>query len=513
MESYEEIAEAITYTPPTDVVVQDYEWVPPLTGPQLEFYNSTALYSLAYGPRFSGKTYVAGHICIKHAWEQWNALVTLIVSVRRQGTDGGIFQTIVNELIPQWCENQPGFESGEAKQDPASKDLYVFVKNKYGGFSQIKLLSIPHGNSLAERVRGTAPSLVYIDEANKVDGEGFFTELSQQVGRRPHIPFASQRWVATCNPEGPSHWLHRRFFVDNRNADGSTNPEYSVTFLDLMGNPDPRAQLYIRRVIESTKHDPVEYKRLVLGEWIDRPSGDAIFAAYFSKPIHVRGDIATRSFLIPKTRLPITIGFDLGDVHHGIIFLQSRPTEDREVWLAFDEITVNQSGVSFDILVPALLDKMQYWCEACQYDFTFQCVSDNSAFSRFRAASGSFDHLQIERLSREMLAETPERWPNVHKPVRMIACPKPPGSVAGRIKTLMNLLSREEIFFSAKCTRLIEAIANLESEKDEPFTPSRKGDHIHAFDALTYPLFYHNLTRPRTPANTSVPTIRQMGGN
>ncbi len=514
--SLEELAEAFAGPPPPPPSYTDigsYEYEPPFSPSQREFYLSKARYCLATGERFSGKSWTAAHKIVKHAYSHWNAHVIVIVPIRRMATAGGIWYKLLNEVMPEWARNQPGFEHTEQKQN-TEKDLYVWTSNKFGGWSMIQLVSIPHASTLADRVRGIEASMIYIDELTTTGGPEYFDAMIQQIGRRPHIPTEEQQYVSSTNPSGTSHWVYKRFLGDSSKlADGTKDPRYHVVHIPITDNPDPRAKEYYTNVMDATRNDPIEYRRLVLGEWIDRPSGDAIFAAYFSKPIHVRGDVATRSFLIPKSRIPITLGYDLGDVNHGIIFLQSRPTEDREVWLAFDEITVNRTGVSFDILVPALLDKMQYWCEACEYDFTFQHISDKSAFNRFRSASGSYDHLQIERISRELLAENPERWPNLRKPVRMLECPKPPGSVAGRIKTLMNLLSREEIYFSAKCQRLIEAIANIESEDGEPFEPSRKGDHVHPYDALTYALYYHTLNKVRAPANGATPTVRQFGGN
>lgn len=511
--SIADLAEALAGPPAEVFTPTDFQFVPDLTPEQMAFYTSPARFCLAHGERFSGKTFVAGHKICEHLWSNWNALVVIIVSVRRQGTDGGIFQTLLTELFPVWTENQPGFKYTEQKNDAASKDMYVWVTNKFGGWSQVKLVSMPFGSNLDERVRGTAPSMIYVDEAGKVDGPGFFTVLMGQLGRRPHIPVGRQQWVGTCNPEGKSHWLYKQFFEQPIREDGSWDDRYATIYLPVSGNPDPRAQEYFENIREGLKTDPIEYRRLVLGEWIDRPSGDAIFGAHFNKNIHVRGDAKTRAFLTPKPRLPITVGADLGDVHHALVFMQQRSTEDKDMWIVFDDITVNQAGVSFDILVPAILDKMNFWCETCKYDFTWQFISDKSAFNRYRASSGSYDHLHFERLSRELLAETPERWPHIHKPIRMLACPKPPGSVAGRIKVLMNLLGREEIHFSAKAARTIEAVANLESEKDEPFEPSRKNDHVHPFDALTYPLFYHALSRPRVPTSAASPIIHQMGAN
>lgn len=518
MTSVDELALAFAAdsAPPPEVLdMSDADYTPPtLTTEQLVYYNSPALYCLAYGERFSGKTYVAAHKLVRHVFHHWNALAVIVVGVRRQGTDGGILHTIMNEILPEWAANVPGFEHSEMKLDSASKDAYVWVKSRMGCWGQIKLVSVPHGTNLAERFRGTAPSYIHVEELTMMPNEGYFTVLMQQLGRRPHIPYAAQQYVCTANPEGPSHFVYKHFFINPKKEDGTTDPNYAAIHLPIHSNPDPRAQDYFLKVKDATKHDPVEYQRLVLGVWVERESGTAIFVNHFDRNIHVKGDFAKREFLVPKRGTPITVGLDIGDVNHGIAFLQDRSTDEKRIWMAFDEIAVTGQNVSLDQLVPSIMDKCQYWGDTLDYDFTFQFISDKSAFNRFRSASGSYDHLMVERLSRELKEQQPARYSRLRKPIKLIECPKPPGSVAARIKVMMNLLAREEFYVSAKCVRMIEMLAKMESEEDEPFVPSRKGGHIHIHDATTYALYYHALGKPVSiESEVAMPAFLRLGSN
>lgn len=490
------------------------EWRPNFGPKQLEFYESTSRYCLATGERWSGKTWTALHKLVNNCWNGWNAHALIVVSVRRQATTGGAWHKLMTEVLPEWEANQQGFWCSEQKQDSASKDLMVWLKNKWGGYSQIQLVSIPYGASLAERSRGLEVSSILVDELTMMDDPGYFTVLSQQLGRRPHIPTERQQYIAAANPTGPSSWVYKTFIETAKKEDGSPDTRYHVVHVPIGDNPDPRAQAYYENIKEATKHDPIEFQRLVLGLWIDRPSGTAIFRDHFFPNIHVKGDLAKNLLLVPKIRTPITIGWDPGDCNHGVVFMQERPVADRRLWIVFDEIAITGQNVSLDELVPAVMAKMNYWCATTQHDFTFQHISDKSAFNRFRSASGSYDHLQVERISRELLETQPTVYPRLKKAIRFTACPKPPGSVAGRIKTLMALLAREEIFLSAKCVNLIKALEQIESEKDEPFSPSRNGGHIHVYDALTYPLFFHALGKPPPMPDSAValPGIIQLGG-
>ncbi len=488
------------------------QYVPPFAaGGQMDFYRSKARFCLAYGERFSGKTWVGGHKIVDHCWSQWNALAIVVVSVRRQATAGGIWYKLINEILPEWKINQPGFESTDQKMDPATKDLYIWVRNRYGGWSQIQLISIPFGGNMAERVRGIEPSMIYVDELTTVDGPDFFDVLIQQLGRRKHIASDAQQYVATTNPDGPSHWVYQRFFVTPLQPDGSWDMRYFKRHIPISENPSPSAQQYFQNVLEGTRNDPIEYARLIKGEWVDRPSGDAIFLRSFVPEIHVRGDRRTNEFLRPVAGLPLTLGFDLGDANHSISFLQERPTKDKTVTIVFDELVITDEDTSFEDLVPELMDHMNYWGKVADYKFSFESISDRSAFDRFRAASGSYDHRQVEMLSRQELEKRKSRYPFLTRPIKLIECPKPPGSVAARIKVVHHLLQTEELFISALCERHIDALKYLESEKDEPYSPKRS-KHLHVFDSLSYPLYYRALGGAvvAPPEHTMTPQVYQM---
>lgn len=494
--------------PPVGPVVEEY--VPPFSPTQLEFYLSKARWCLAHGERFSGKTWVAGHKLVKHCWEHWNAHVIIVVGIRRQATAGGIWHKLLTEIMPEWRQNQPGFWNSDQKQD-TQKDLFVWVRNKFGGNSMIQLISIPHGGNLKDRVRGIEASMIYVDELTTVDGPDFFDALIQQVGRRPHIPSESQQYVATTNPDGPSHWVHERFFRLPRQADGSWDTRYANFHIPIKENPSPSAQLYYQNVLEATRNDPIEYARLVLGEWVDRPSGDALFGRSFVPEIHIKGNLARNELLVPKPGLPITMGYDLGDANHAIVFMQERLTTDRTVVSVFDEIVYTDDTISFESLVPEIMERMNYWCDAADYAFSFEHISDKSAFDRFRAATGSYDHRQVEMISRLELEKRKNRYARLSRPIRLLECPKPPGSVAARIKVLTHLLTSEEIYFSPLASATIDAMKFLESEKGEPFSPKRS-KHVHPYDALTYPLYYRALGGAvvAQPVSGPQPQVTQM---
>lgn len=499
--------------PEEESQVINYQYVPSLVGDQMKFYNATETNVLAHGERYSGKTYVAAHKIVHHVWNHWNAHALVVVGVRRQATGGGIWHKLSTEVLPDWTKNQPGFENKESKMDPATKDNFFWLKNKYGGWSQIQLISVPHGQGLADRVKGMELSMIYVDELTAVDGSTFFTDLSQQLGRRPHIPSDAQQYIATTNPDGPSHWVYDEFFVKPRGEDGTWNKDYAVFHLSIKDNPDPKVGDYYRRLVNSTKGDPVKYARLIEGKWIDTPSGESLFGHVFEDNVHVRGDMKAGTYLQPKKGIPITIGYDLGDVNHGISFLQERVLHDKTVWVVFDEILYTDTEMPIEELVPEIMDHQQFWCEQQDYSFSFQHISDKAAFDRYRAASGSFDHKQVQDVSKKLLETQKEKYKHLTKPIIMKPCPKPQGSVAARIRQLRAMLDNEEIFFSVWCERTIKAMKLLEGEKTDAFKP-RRSPHLHIYDALSYALFFNacggSIVAP-SPTGNEAPQVFQVG--
>lgn len=498
---------------PVDALAPAVEyWQPTLGKSQQEIFDSTARFILADGERFSGKTWGILHKLVKHAWDNHAAHVLIIVGVKRQATSGGSWEKLNRDILPEWRDNLEGFEFDSPRMTQ-EKDVFVEMKNRHGTKSMFHLISIPHGGNLAARIKGVEATAVFVDELVGIGGPEYFTAIIQQIGRRVDVPISEQFYAAATNPDGPSHWVYKQFVGSGTNEDGSPflggrvrpdgsiDPKFLRVHIPISENPDPRAQEYYRDfVLPAVQNDPIEYQRMVEGKWIDRPSGTAIFGGYYIPEFHDRGSAADNTILRPSVdRGLITLGYDLGDVNSCVSFLQDRFTKEKTVWLGLDEIVHTDKPVAYEALVPSILDKMNWWCELEQFAFRFQHISDRSAFDRYRAISGGYDHQMVEKLSRQFLAKAPERWPWLKTPIHMEECPKPPGSVAARIKVCRELFSNEALFLSApKMPKTVAAFRFLESEKDKPMSPARS-PHLHPYDALTYVLYFNSLGGPVTP--------------
>ena len=488
----------------------------PVMGPQQQIlYDSTAKYALAYGERYSGKSHIGGgHKLVRHLWRNFNALAIILVGVKNQAMKGGIWEKLQTMILPEWRDGQ-GLEFSEEKRDD-QKNPYIEVTNRYGGWSRVVLVSAPFGEMLRKRIRGYEASYIFVEEITTLDGPVFFDAVTQQVGRKPGIDDV-QQYVAACNPEGPSHWVYQRWFVTPIHPEtGEYNSKwYLKIHLPSSENPiknsaDPRERLlfeeYMQQVAEACANDEIEERRMLHGEWVDRPSGEAIFKDYYLPSLHKKGDARQR--ILPNPAYSVAVGWDPGISFNAIVFMQYIPVDGRLVWVVFDEMVYIGRKIRQDVLVPAVMRRMRWWQKQVGCKLNWDHISDDSAFNQFRPNSGSYDVMDIERESRKLA----ERWATKDAAgnlvyevpsIKMRPGPKFQGSREARVRLLMNVLQREEFMVSAGCKEVINSLMHLESEKQKEgavydpglaFSPKRSR-YLHTFDALTYPMLMLDVRR------------------
>ena len=187
------------------------EWYPDLNETQQKIFNDNARFILGYGEKGSGKTIGFAHKLTRHLYEEENALVLIIAPSIRTGAEG-IWHDLDTLVLPQW-EEGINLEYTASKLDPNTKDRHRWVMNRFGGWSKMLLVSIPYAAAVETRIKGPAPSHVYVDELTQCDGVEYFRYPAAQLGRRRGIR-GPQQFCASCNPEGPSHWVYKQFFED-----------------------------------------------------------------------------------------------------------------------------------------------------------------------------------------------------------------------------------------------------------------------------------------------------------
>lgn len=490
--------------PPQTATVDGVDgWMPDLNPTQRLIFDDTSLFVLAHAEKASGKTICMAHKIVRHAYENENALGMIIAPSIRTGVEG-IWHDLDTLVLPAWKEGI-GLEFGESKLDSATKDRHRWVANRFGGWSKLLVMSIPYAAAVQSRVKGPAPSCIVVDELTNCESRDYFTYSVAQLGRRRGI-HGPQQFLASCNPEGPSHWVHDVFFKEPVNQEtGERDPNFAVYHVPIAENVHRLPQGYVERLLMAIK-DPIERQRLLYGIWVDRPSGDAIFKDYFFPEMHVKGNAILGVGLTPKPGYPIIIGYDPGPVNFSVHFIQAVPIKDKVFWLVFDEINFVGRRTMYHVVVSAILNRMEHWNEFCKTKFGYEHIADEAAFSH-KDRDGSFDAREIELMAQGK--------------IRMRPCPKGKGSVAARVRMVMAMLLNNQLYVSSLCPKTIEMFAGLQSEKQTPgewepdagFKPVRS-QHLHPFDSLTYGMFYffaNNLTPSATQTERIEPQVFSCG--
>lgn len=528
----------------------DDGWAPLLSAKQQEAFDSAARYVLCDGEKGSGKTIGLLHKMVRHCYENENALGLILVRVKSMATKGGAWDKLINHILPRWRDGniEPpfvekdgrtienpragkrideglGLEFTEVKYDSQHNE-YIWVENCHGGWSMIVLISAPHANQLRDRMRGYEPSIALVDELTSCDSIEYLRAVAIQIGRREGIE-GPQQYMAACNPEGPSHWVHKVWFEEAFDpVSGEWDRDYHRIHVPIEDNRRNLPAGYLENLQKIYRNDPVEAARMLRGEWIDRPSGDALFKDLFVAALHVRPPLPTLERILPHPDYPIIVGLDPGAANNAFIFTQWRSVEGAMKWVVFDEMVYTQRRIRYDLLIAAVLRRMKFWNDVTFSHFDsvkprakrFRVVwcSDNSAFNQFRAAGGSYDVLDFERIANEPRNGGPSLVQQLGLArMRVIAAPKFSGSVRIRTRLIMDLLGADQLLVSAGCPRTIDMFQKLEAESqkpNQPFDPDlamtpKRSVHLHPYDALCNPILTASinpqaLTPPREEGGT-----------
>lgn len=484
-------------------------WMPRQTRAQRELFDSTEKAVLCWGPKGGAKSYGCVEKLVKHCYRNRNALAMILVTVQNMAVKGGSWDILTNEVLPKWRDGNPdptdptrerrtdegmGLVYTDVKYD-ANHCPFIWIQNKYGSWSMITVMSCPHANQLRLRIRGVAPSMIFLDEATSCSGHEYYESAAAQLGRRPQVE-DPQQFIAATNPEDPDHWVFLKWFIEPYDeATGAKDPAFRDIFFPAEDNKVNLPPGYLEGLVSVYGKNATEAARMIGGEWVSAPSGDAIFAGLFSVITHVRPlneqmQPHKDEWLEPNPAYPMILGIDPGSVYNSFIFLQRLPMKERFPWVVFDEVVILRKRISFGKLIPAVMRRIRFWRDTVGAEMPMVWISDENAFNVFRANTGSFDNLEIEK------AYEMNRAALNLEPMRMRPCPKFNGSVDARLTLMESALAEEQIIVSSRCVRVRQMLEKLECEKQKPGAPfdpklartPRRSDHIHVFDGATYPM-------------------------
>lgn len=463
-------------------------WRPALNPIQQRAIDDPAIYKLYYGERYSGKTYGGLHELVEFCYRNDNVLAYIIVKEVGIGTEGGAWDKLRFKILPEWKDGL-GIDYTDSKLDVQTKKPFVWISNRHGGWSMIMLASLPVAHQVEGKIRGREPQFILVDEAQFLESDTYFTALLMQLGRRNTEDSDPSKIVFCCNPEGPSHWLYNRFFVEPVNEEtGEWDYRYCKWHIPITDNaknlpPD----YYENYVLPAVKNDPIAKARLVDGEWVDRPDGAALFADCFVENIHVKGDTLRSIGLTPIVPVPVIVSWDPGAAHTCIAMEQIVETLEKVYKLVFDEFDWVGEYKPYKDIVPILIKRQIYWEQKMKFQFRWLHVADSSAFNQYRAATGSFDVWDIEKISK---AYVQQEKLDPRFIIKMIEAPKGEHSVEARVRMVKDDLITESMLISATCIRLKEMFNRLQCDPEDSLKPKKKSRYGHDFDALTYGFFW-----------------------
>jgi len=504
--------EEVTHTPPAQIgIVQpkytDWNPVdePEYTSSGRELYYAREKFILAHSEKGSGKTRAAIEKLVDHCFTYDNALGIIQVRVRNQATKGGAWSEL-QYVLSRWRKKK-GIEHSRVMLD-SQKNEIIWIKTKNYKWSLFALISAPHASVLEKTAPGYVPSMVVADELTDCDDEVYFKAMAAQVGRRRGIPGEAQQFIGCCNPKGPSHWVYKKWFEEPFDElTGEKDEDFRDIKFSVEENLKNLPAGYLESLRKIYRNSPIEAKRLIEGDWIDKASADSLFGDIYSPASHVRpltedGLPHPKKRIMPSRKSSIIIGIDSGSTYHSFSFMQWLPVDGRMKWVIFDEVVVLKKKLSYMKLIPIVMRRLKWWLDLDPVKPQFIAISDESAFNQFRPGTGSFDVAEMqkawaayEKLMCEQTGQTV--WLG---PIRIRGCPKFDGSVAARIRTLQEALGNE-LLVSASCVYTQKMLLMLESKKqpkDGPYNDDlsmspQRSDHLHVFDSVTYVMLMGRL--------------------
>jgi len=502
--------------PPPPKKIKDETWAPSLTPTQQRLFDSTSKYILCWSEKGTGKSVGCVEKMVRHCYENQNAFGLILVSVKSMATKGGAWDKLIDMILPDWGQGM-GLDYSDVKHDEQHNQM-VWIANQYGGWSKIIVISSPHYEQLRSRIRGYEPSMVFVDELTSCDSPEYFESVAAQLGRCQHVT-GPQQFLAACNPEGPSHWVYKKWWVDAFDSDtGEWDPDFENIYFPFDDNKE-NMEGYQDSLKKIYRHNPLELARMVRGEWIDRPTGESLFGGLYNPTVHVRprnpdGEIDQRYRLMPDKDHAMIIGLDPGSVYNSFIFQQWLNIEDKMCWVTFDEIVITKKRISYERLVPLVMERIRWWRNRVNSEMPQVWISDVSAFNQYRAASGSYDVLEIERIyeaNRENIRFRLE-------PMKVKPAPSFNGSRVARVRTGQQLMAQDQIIISSGCPHVQKMFLQLEGKRPKPgealdpeaaMTPVRS-DVLHIWDAWSYPVLLASLN-PTALTSLTGPTMRMAG--
>lgn len=495
---------------PDELPAEEAIWLPNLFDRQLEIFNCNCKALLVCGPRLSGKTLGALARLVRHLWETPGARVAMFARTLKNAKDGGIWDDLNKIVLPEWIDANIGmrYTTMDATKTPGPKvsgqtrTPYLRVTNMYGGESEVHLFSLDVESEIEAKVKSQRFSMFYFSELSNFRDRKVLSTTLEQL-RMPHLRDDQHMWIADTNPseEGEESWIFKAFYIEphqpyeeylelcqSQNSEVVPRPRfeyeaYQKQFEVIEIRPEENPFISLQRIAElkaNNEHDPGLYARNILGKWT-YGDGDKSrhFRGIFSRAIHVIGSIEDANednweILLPSEGCnELLLGWDPGDVNHGVAILEKRDTTVKPVFYMLDEVEIIGEQVGIEELTQMVMEKVEALDFHCGKRLvTARCYSDRSSMDKWSAVAQTYPYLEV-------LAASDDRF-------FLQGVAKKHHSVKVRVNLMKRLLYEKRFFVSAHCVRTIAMLDNIKKGKKSVLLET--DPHKHIFDAITYAL-------------------------
>lgn len=492
-------------------------WKPPLYGKQWDVYDAREQIILVDGSRWGGKSVAISHKVCNHLWGTPGANFAIFAKSVKLAKDGGSWQMLLENILPLWfnanllckdgvhhfemlsrtAEGLPG-----AKVDANTRTAYFDVRNWYGGKSRCWLFSINNENEIEEKVKNKNFSGMWFIELSMWKERKLLPVTINSL-RMPGLGENAEKyflWIGDTNPDevlGRNSWIYQVFYVErNKPAEVNESDEEKEMLRELYRqmrvitmhwreNPHMTRQQQAR-LYATCRGDKALKEAYYEGVWGQGGfQTKHHFRHLFNAAEHVViGDTEECDQIdVAESTTTLKSGWDIGSVNHACVLLDKwyRRVGEREIacYSALDEIVHIGEGQDHDDHVQ--LAQFTEWVLIAmgQIDkrngrtFNWDHFADDSALNVFRPNSENpYDYLEIAAASKGKIG-----LQGVYKPAR---------SRRTRIRMISLLLQQKRLFISTRCRLITAALINLSSSKTQYIV---RDEHLHVFDALSYPIF------------------------
>lgn len=460
---------------------------------------------LASGPRYSTKTVGCLHCIADHAWRTDRGNVALVSVSQSAGLDSGVWEDLVNVVIPQWIGTGMGMQwVRKPFIANVTKKPTCEVSNRHGNRTRIQLDSLKYEHEVEARFKNKRYSMMFVTELSNFRNRKTFSIWGECL-RMLHLKENQHLFLADTNPadEGEDSWIYKVFFlmpsltyleyVELCRKDGL--PILQERAFEVMKATTKLLEFQIEDNVFATQDridelvarysdDQDLYDRYILGMW-RRATTDAIFSGVFRPAIHVIGEAPSPSNTDPVIMVPqdstyqLITGMDPGEAVNSAWALiekviRTLPNGKQiSLFKILDELALIGEPHSLDDFSESVVARLHWWQEQCGRNFEYTHWSDRSVFDMKEPRELKYYHQIIyEASGGEILLRAADRGA---------------GTIRKRVALFRKLLFENRVFFNnARCPMGIEMCRAMRRGPTETQVIAKGSKFKHIFDAITY---------------------------